>query len=87
TCEDGKLTALVGDSGCGKSTALNLIAQYYRPARGTVRIGGADTAAYAPESVLAGVSVVDQNVFLFDDSVMDNIRYARPGATDDEVRE
>ena len=86
-CEEGKLTALVGDSGCGKSTALNLVAQYYRPAAGAVRIGGVDAAGFAPESVLADVSIVDQNVFLFDDSVMDNIRYARPDATDDEVRE
>lgn len=84
-CGDGALTALVGDSGCGKSTALNLIAQYYEPDTGTVSIGGTDTAPYAPESVLADISIVDQNVFLFDDSVMDNIRYARPDATDEEV--
>lgn len=86
-CEDGKLTALVGDSGCGKSTALNLIAQYYQPQLGVVSIGETDTSAYAPESVLSVISIVDQNVFLFDDSVMDNIRYARPEATDDEVRD
>lgn len=84
-CGEGKLTALVGESGCGKSTALNLIAQYCRPDAGAVCIGGVDTSAYAPESVLADVSIVDQNVFLFDDSVMDNVRYARPGATDEEV--
>lgn len=86
-CEEGRLTALVGDSGCGKSTALSLVAQYYRPNGGCVRIGGADTVGFAPESVLERISIVDQNVFLFDDSVMDNIRYARPGASDDEVRE
>ena len=65
-CEQGKLTALVGDSGCGKSTALSLVAQYYRPDRGRVRIGGVDTAGFAPESVLAGMSIVDQEVFLFE---------------------
>lgn len=86
-CADGKLTALVGDSGCGKSTVLSLVSQFYEPQAGKVRIGGTDTAAYAPESVLSAVSIVDQSVFLFDDSVMDNVRYARPGATDDEVRE
>lgn len=86
-CENGKLTALVGDSGCGKSTALSLVAQYYTPDAGTASIGGTDTAAYAPESVLADISIVDQSVFLFDDSVMDNIRYARPEATDQEVVE
>lgn len=84
-CVEGGLTALVGDSGCGKSTVLSLIAQYYRPDAGCVSVGGANTADYAPESVLAGMSIVDQNVFLFDDSVMDNVRYARPDATDEEV--
>lgn len=84
-CVEGGLTALVGDSGCGKSTVLSLIAQYYRPDAGCVSVGGANTAGYAPESVLAGMSIVDQNVFLFDDSVMDNVRYARPDATDEEV--
>ena len=84
-CVEGGLTALVGDSGCGKSTVLSLIAQYYRPDAGCVSVGGANTAGYAPESVFAGMSIVDQNVFLFDDSVMDNVRYARPDATDEEV--
>lgn len=84
-CAPGKLTALVGESGCGKSTVLNLIAQYYRPSAGLVRIGGVDTCGYAPESVLAGVSIVDQNTFLFNDSVLDNVRYARPGAADEDV--
>ena len=84
---EGRLTALVGESGCGKSTVLSLIAQLYRSDRGTIAFGGADTAAYAPESVLRNVALVDQDVFLFDDSVMDNVRYARPGASDEEVRE
>lgn len=84
---EGTLTALVGDSGCGKSTVLNLIAQLYRPDGGTVSFGGVDVSAFAPESVLRNVAVVDQDVFLFDDSVADNVRYARPGASDAEVRE
>ena len=83
---EGRLTALVGDSGCGKSTVLSLIAQLYRPQGGTVSFGGVDVAGYAPESVLRNVALVDQDVFLFDDSVMDNVRYARPDATDGEVR-
>lgn len=85
-CGDGRLTALVGESGCGKSTALSLIAQYYRPDSGTVAIGGVDTAGYAPESVLRNIAIVDQEVFLFDDTVMDNVRYARPSATNEDVR-
>ena len=84
---EGRLTALVGESGCGKSTVLSLIAQLYRPDRGTIAFGGVDTADYAPESVLRNVALVDQDVFLFDDSVTDNVRYARPGAGDEEVRE
>ena len=84
---EGRLCALVGDSGCGKSTALGLIAQLYRPKGGTVSFGGVDVGAFAPESVLRNVALVDQDVFLFDDSVMDNVRYARPGASDEEVRE
>lgn len=85
-CKPGCLTALVGDSGCGKSTALSLIAQYYRPQTGAVLIGGSDTAAFMPERVLEHISIVDQNVFLFDDSVAENVRYAKPNATDEEVR-
>ena len=83
---EGRLCALVGDSGCGKSTALGLIAQLYRPKDGTVSFGGVDVGAFAPESVLRNVALVDQDVFLFDDSVMDNVRYARPAASDEEVR-
>lgn len=86
-CLPGRLTALVGDSGCGKSTALSLVAQYYRPDKGSVLIGGTDTAAYAPERVLENVSIVDQDVFLFDDSISENVRYAKPGASGEEIRE
>lgn len=86
-CAPGKLTALVGDSGCGKSTVLSLVAQYYRPDAGSVFIGGVDTAAYTSERVLEHVSIVDQNVFLFDDTVAENVRYAKSGASDDEIRE
>lgn len=85
-CAPGSLTALVGDSGCGKSTALSLVAQYYRPDAGSVLIGGSDSAAYAPECVLEHVSIVDQDVFLFDDSVAENVRYAKPDASDEEIR-
>jgi len=77
----------VGLNGTGKSTALSLIAQLYRPDRGTIAFGGVDTANYAPESALRNVALVDQDVFLFDDSVTDNVRYARPGASDEKVRE
>ncbi len=79
------LTAIVGDSGAGKSTVLNLIAKYYVPQQGSVTIGGCDIAGAPSEPVLSQISLVDQDVFLFNDTVRDNIRYARPGATDSEI--
>lgn len=81
------LTAIVGDSGAGKSTILNLIAKYYTPQKGTVTVGGRDIGPATAEQVLSGISLVDQDVFLFQDTVRNNIRYARPAATDGEIEE
>ncbi|GLC78608.1 ABC transporter ATP-binding protein [Lacrimispora brassicae] len=85
TAEDGKLTAVVGDSGSGKSTILNLIAKYYEPQSGSISIGGRSVKDVEAAQVLGLVSMVDQDVFLFDDTVRNNIRYARPDAADAEV--
>ena len=85
TVPDQKLTAIVGDSGSGKSTILNLIAKYYEPASGFISIGGKPINHAAAERVLEQVSMVDQDVFLFDDTIRDNIRHARPGASDAEI--
>ena len=82
---DQKLTAIVGDSGSGKSTILNLIAKYYEATGGTISIGGKPISHMSAESVLEHISMVDQDVFLFDDTVRDNIRYARPDAKDSEI--
>lgn len=82
---DQKLTAIVGDSGSGKSTILNLIAKYYEADHGIIEIGGEPITNIAAERVLELISMVDQDVFLFDDTVRDNIRYARPEATDGEI--
>ncbi|MBE6831079.1 MAG: ABC transporter ATP-binding protein [Ruminococcaceae bacterium] len=79
------LTAIVGDSGAGKSTILNLISKYYAPQRGSVAIGGCSIANAPSEQVLSYISLVDQDVFLFNDTVRNNIRYARPGATDADI--
>lgn len=79
------LTAIVGDSGAGKSTILNLISKYYTPQRGSVTIGGCSIANAPSEQVLSYISLVDQDVFLFNDTVRNNIRYARPGATDADI--
>ena len=83
--EDQKLTAIVGDSGSGKSTVLNLIAKYYVPETGTIKIGGHSIQNVGTEQVLSQISMVDQDVFLFDDTIRNNIRYARPTATDNEI--
>lgn len=85
TIPDQKLTAIVGDSGSGKSTILNLIAKYYEPTGGAISIGGRPTGHVAAERVLEQISMVDQDVFLFDDTIRDNIRHARPNATDEEI--
>lgn len=85
TAPDQKLTAIVGDSGSGKSTILNLIAKFYEAGGGTIRIGGESILSAAAEQVLTGISMVDQEVFLFDDTVRENIRHARPEATDAEI--
>ena len=85
TVPDQKLTAIVGDSGSGKSTILNLIAKYYETNGGTIFIGGKPINHVAAERVLEQISMVDQDVFLFDDTIRENIRHARPNATDEEI--
>lgn len=87
TANDNELTAIVGASGSGKSTILNLISKYYEPNSGHIRIGGIDTGNVSSENVLSQISMVDQDVFLFNDTVRNNIRYARQDATDEEVEQ
>lgn len=81
------LTAIVGDSGAGKSTILNLISRYYTPRNGSITIGGIDITDQPSEQVLSYISLVDQDVFLFNDTVRNNIRYARPEASDEEIEQ
>ena len=73
------------DATCGKSTILNLIAKYYEPTGGEIRIGGKPISHISAERVLEQISMVDQDVFLFDDTIRENIRHARPNATDEEI--
>lgn len=80
-------TAIVGGSGSGKSTILNLISRYYVPQKGRVVLGGNDICTMPSEQVLKSVSMVDQDVFFFDDTVRNNIRYARASATDEEIED
>jgi ATP-binding cassette subfamily B protein len=79
------LTALVGPSGSGKSTMARLLMRHADPQAGRITIGGVDVRAIEPERLCALVSTVFQDVYLFDDSILANIRMARPDATDEEV--
>lgn len=79
------LTALVGPSGSGKTTVTRLIQRFADPQAGTVRIGGTDVRSLPPEEVARLVSVVFQDVYLFDDTILDNIRMGRPDASDAAV--
>ncbi|MFJ8313360.1 MULTISPECIES: ABC transporter ATP-binding protein [unclassified Streptomyces] len=81
------LTALVGPSGSGKTTVTRLISRYADPQEGSVRVGGVDLASLDPDEVLRHISVVFQDVYLFDDTIRANIALARPDATDTEIEE
>ncbi|SFB07715.1 ATP-binding cassette, subfamily B [Acetitomaculum ruminis DSM 5522] len=87
TIRENTLNAIVGDSGSGKSTIFNLISKYYEPDKGKIKIGGMDIKGISSEEVLKKISLVDQDVFLFNDTVMNNIRYARENALDEEIFE
>ena len=82
---EGEVTALVGPSGSGKSTCARLAARLWDASSGRVSVGGVDVSAVDPEVLLADFSVVFQDVTLFDDTVMGNIRLGRRGASDEEV--
>ena len=83
----GKLTALVGPSGAGKTTIINLIERYYDVAAGRITIDGQDIAKVRLASLRDQIALVSQDVILFRASIRDNIRYGRPEATDAEVEE
>ena len=85
TAQGGTTTALVGRSGSGKSTLLSLIPRLYDPTRGRVLIDGRDVRDVSFASLRRAVSVVSQEVMLFDDSVRANIAFGRPGAGDGEI--
>jgi len=81
------MTALVGPSGCGKTTLTRLLLRHFDPGNGHISIGGIDIRQIAPETLNQLVSVVFQDVYLFDDSVRANIHMARPDATIEEVEQ
>ena len=85
TAKEGEVTALVGPSGSGKSTCARLAARLWDVSEGSIKVGGIDISSVDPEALLTDYSMVFQDVVLFDDTVMENIRLGKHGATDGEV--
>jgi len=83
----GKMVALVGPSGAGKSTISRLLFRFYDVTQGRIRIDGQDLADVTQESLRSVLGMVPQDTVLFNDTIEYNIRYGRPDATDEEVRE
>ncbi len=83
--EPGQTVAIVGPTGAGKTTIINLIPRFWDPTEGEVRIDGIDVSDVTTESLRSQIGIVLQDTFLFSASVMDNIRFGRPDATDEEV--
>ena len=85
TAREGQVTALVGASGSGKSTAAKLASRFWDVSSGAVFVGGVDVSTVDPETLLSSFSEVFQDVVLFDDTVRENIRLGKKNATDEEV--
>ena len=81
----GQTVAVVGPSGAGKSTLARLLYRFYEPQSGSVRVAGQDIRAVTQASVRRAIGIVPQDTVLFNDTIAYNIRYGRPGATDEEV--
>lgn len=87
TAKQGEVTALIGPSGGGKTTISRLAARFWDVNSGTITLGGQDISEIDPETLLSKYSIVFQDVTLFNNSVMENIRIGKSGATDEEVME
>ncbi|HEY5578754.1 MAG TPA: ABC transporter ATP-binding protein, partial [Acidimicrobiia bacterium] len=85
TVAEGERLALVGETGAGKSTLAKLAARFYDPSEGSVRMGGIDLREYGFASLRRSVALLPQEGFLFSGSVRENLRYARPDLTDEEL--
>jgi ATP-binding cassette, subfamily B, bacterial MsbA len=83
--EPGKYFALVGSSGAGKSTILSLLLRFYEPDSGAILLDGTDTRTISQSSLRNQIGIVTQDTFLFHDSILNNIRYGRLNATEEEV--
>ncbi|MGQ9732785.1 MAG: ABC transporter ATP-binding protein, partial [Candidatus Zipacnadales bacterium] len=85
--EPGQTVAIVGRSGAGKTSIVNLVPRFYDPLEGTVRVDGKDLRTVTGESLRSQIAIVLQDTFLFNDTVRENIRYGRLEATEEEIVE
>ena len=85
--KSGEMTALVGHSGAGKSTILNLIPRFYEPLSGKILIDNQSINEHSLRSLRENISLVSQDVSLFDDTIKNNIRYSKLTASDEEITE
>jgi ATP-binding cassette subfamily B protein len=83
----GTVTAVIGPSGSGKTTLCNLIARFWDARKGRVLFGGVDVREYRCDSLLGHISMVFQNVYLFEDSIRNNIRFGKPDASQEEIED
>ena len=86
TAKQNEITALIGNSGGGKTTCASLIARFYDLDKGRIKIGGVDIATVDPEVLLSKFSIVFQDVVLFNNTIFENIRIGKKDATDEEVK-
>lgn len=86
-CEPGTTTALVGESGGGKSTVFRLLYRFYNAANGSIRVDGRDVESVTIDSLRSHIGVVPQDTVLFNETLMYNLKYANPNATDEDVYE
>ncbi|MBA2115469.1 ABC transporter ATP-binding protein [Bremerella alba] len=85
TIQQGETVAIVGPNGCGKSTLINLLMRFYEPDLGTVELGGTDIRQFLQHDLRSQIALVTQSTVLFNESILENIRYSRMDATDEEV--
>jgi len=86
TAQPGQTIAIVGPTGAGKTTIINLIPRFYDVTSGSVKIDGMDVRDVSMKSLREQIGIVLQDTFLFSQSVMENVRFGRPDATDEEVK-
>ncbi len=87
TVKPGQRIALVGHTGCGKSTLMHLLLRFYNPTQGRITIGGVDIRDVTTHDLREQIAIVTQDTFLFDDTIRNNIACGKPGSTQEEVQQ